>query len=109
MSETNRRITISFLLAFGMTVVARAEEKDDSPRAKKQGQELTKRTESPRKQRPPRKGLSPGQVLVSRFDRTAPQVGDRLPDVAGLDADGKKFNLRSLTGHYTVLTFGCLT
>lgn len=109
MSDTNRWITISFLLAFGMTVVARAQEKDDAPRAKTQSQELTKKTESPKKQRPARKGLSPGQVLVMRFDRTAPQVGDPLPDAAGFDADGKKFNLRSLKGHYTVLTFGCLT
>ncbi len=109
MSDTNCWITISFLLAFGMTVVARAQEKDVPPQAKDQGREQTKKTESPKKPRPARKGLSPGQVLVLRFDRAAPQIGDPLPDAAGLDADGKEFKLRSLKGHYTVLTFGCLT
>ena len=109
MCDTNRWITISFLLALGMTVVAGAQEKDDAPQAKTPGQELTKKTESPKKPRPARTGLSPGQVLVLRFDRTAPQIGDLLPDAAGLDATGKQFKLRSLKGHYTVLTFGCLT
>ena len=109
MFDTNRWITISFLLALGMTIAARAQEKDVSPPAKQQVQEQTEKTESPKKSRPARKGLSPGQRLVLRFDRAAPQIGDPLPDVAGLDADGKEFKLRSLKGHYTVLTFGCLT
>ncbi len=58
----------------------------------------------------PRKhGAEPAQVLEDRFDREAPQVGDLLPDVVGLDAEGNEFPLRDLRGHYTVLTFGCLT
>lgn len=109
MSDTNRWITISFLLVFVMTAVAHAQEKDAPPQAKKQGKELKEKTKSAKKPRPARKGLSPGKVLVLRFDRAAPQIGDPLPDTAGLDADGKEFKLRSLKGHFTVLTFGCLT
>jgi cytochrome oxidase Cu insertion factor (SCO1/SenC/PrrC family) len=38
-----------------------------------------------------------------------PAVGDPLPDVAVYTPDGKPFSTASLRGHYTVLTFGCLT
>lgn len=41
--------------------------------------------------------------------RSAPKIGDSLPEVSAFDADGKEFNLSSLKGHYTVLVFGCLT
>ena len=43
------------------------------------------------------------------FDESAPKVGDPLPDVTAVDADGNEFKLSSLKGHYTVLVFGCLT
>jgi len=47
--------------------------------------------------------------VSSGFERSAPDVGDPLPDVSGYDADGKEFKLSSLKGHYSVLVFGCLT
>ena len=50
-----------------------------------------------------------GRGALANFDRNAPKVGELLPDVAGLDADGKPLRLRSLRGHYSVLVFGCLT
>lgn len=47
--------------------------------------------------------------LNSSFERSAPKVGELLPDIKALDADGKPLELRSLKGHYSVLVFGCLT
>ncbi len=47
--------------------------------------------------------------LQQRFESTSPAVGDRLPDVTLFDSEGKRFPLRQLKGHYTVLVFGCLT
>ena len=39
-----------------------------------------------------------------------PQVGDRLPDVVGIDEAGDEFPLREkLKGKHAVLVFGCLT
>ena len=66
-----------------------------------------KHTASKRRRR--RTGLTAGERLVLRFDRSAPQLGDPLPDVSAHDAQGKQFKLRDVKGHYTVLTFGCLT
>jgi hypothetical protein len=43
------------------------------------------------------------------FERTAPKLGELIPDIAGFDAEGNDFRLRSLKGHYSVLVFGCLT
>ncbi len=54
-------------------------------------------------------GLRPAELVARRFDRTAPQIGDLLPDLTALDTDGNEVPLRNLTGQYTVLTFGCLT
>jgi len=45
----------------------------------------------------------------ANFERTAPKVGEALPDVTGYDAEGKEFKLSRLKGSYTVLVFGCLT
>ena len=45
----------------------------------------------------------------ANFERTAPKVGDVLPDVSGYDAEGREFKLSSLKGNYSVLVFGCLT
>jgi peroxiredoxin len=47
--------------------------------------------------------------LNGSFEQSAPKVGELLPDVSALDADGKPLELRSLKGHYSVLVFGCLT
>ena len=43
------------------------------------------------------------------FLKARPAVGDPLPDVTVYTPDGKEFSTKSLRGHYSVLTFGCLT
>lgn len=43
------------------------------------------------------------------FVKERPTVGDSLPDLAVYDPNGKVVRTSSLRGHYTVLTFGCLT
>ncbi len=43
------------------------------------------------------------------FARAKPAVGDALPELVVYDPDGKEVKTASLRGHYTVLTFGCLT
>ena len=45
----------------------------------------------------------------ANFERTAPKVGEALPEASGYDAEGKGFKLSSLKGSYSVLVFGCLT
>ncbi len=45
----------------------------------------------------------------ANFERTAPEVGEALPDASGYDAEGKEFKLSRLKGSYSVLVFGCLT
>ncbi len=52
---------------------------------------------------------SPGAQMVREFERTAPRVGDALPDVAVWDDQGRPVDLGTLKGDYTVLVFGCLT
>ncbi len=45
-----------------------------------------------------------------RFEETAPNVGEAVPDVALYDESGKEQKLREIVrGHYTVLVLGCLT
>lgn len=43
------------------------------------------------------------------FVKEKPAVGDPFPDLVVYDPDGKEVKTASLRGHYTVLTFGCLT
>ena len=43
------------------------------------------------------------------FLKEKPLVGDQLPDLTVYTPDGKEFKTADLRGHYTVLTFGCLT
>lgn len=43
------------------------------------------------------------------FMKTPPLIGDPLPEVEVFDLDGKPFSTASMKGHYSVLTFGCLT
>ncbi len=43
------------------------------------------------------------------FMTAPPLIGETLPSVVVYSADGKPFDTASLRGHYTVLTFGCLT
>ncbi len=38
-----------------------------------------------------------------------PAIGDAFPDLTVYDPDGKEFKTSQLRGHYSVLTFGCLT
>ena len=99
MFDPKRAIGITFLLMLGISAPVWAQEdtaKESAPPATA-------------KKKRPRTSLSAGEELVRRFDRSAPQLGDLVPDVSGFDADGKKFSLRSLKGSYAVLTFGCLT
>ncbi len=49
------------------------------------------------------------QEREKEFMTTPPLVGEVMPSVEIFSADGKPFNTDSLRGHYTVLTFGCLT
>ena len=43
------------------------------------------------------------------FLKAKPLIGDALPDVTIYSPDGSPFHTGDLRGHYTVLTFGCLT
>ena len=43
------------------------------------------------------------------FVQDRPTIGDPLPDLTVYSPDGKEFKTSELRGHYTVLTFGCLT
>ncbi|HEX5272384.1 MAG TPA: hypothetical protein VFW33_17930 [Gemmataceae bacterium] len=44
-----------------------------------------------------------------QFAKAKPAVGDPLPELVVYDPDGKEVKTAGLRGHYTVLTFGCLT
>lgn len=43
------------------------------------------------------------------FLKEKPLVGEMLPDLTVYSPDGKEVKTSELRGHYTVLTFGCLT
>jgi len=43
------------------------------------------------------------------FVKEKPAVGDTIPDLTVYDPSGKEVKTSDLRGHYTVLTFGCLT
>lgn len=52
------------------------------------------------------------QSMVERekeFLQAKPLIGNELPDVTVYSPDGTPFHTADLRGHYTVLTFGCLT
>jgi cytochrome oxidase Cu insertion factor (SCO1/SenC/PrrC family) len=49
------------------------------------------------------------KVNEDEFLKEAPGVGDKLPDVTVYSPTGTEFKTADLRGHYTVLTFGCLT
>jgi cytochrome oxidase Cu insertion factor (SCO1/SenC/PrrC family) len=58
----------------------------------------------------------PNQALAQQrrrdeaaFVKERPAVGEVLPNVTVYDVDGQKVETAGLRGHYTVLTFGCLT
>jgi cytochrome oxidase Cu insertion factor (SCO1/SenC/PrrC family) len=52
-----------------------------------------------------------GQRKMSEeeFAKAKPAVGDVIPDVTVYDSAGREVKTSRLRGHYTVLTFGCLT
>jgi len=50
-----------------------------------------------------------GRKKDEDFVVARPCAGDPLPEVTVFSPDGKEFKTSSLRGHYTVLTFGCLT
>ncbi len=52
---------------------------------------------------------SPARSMMASFDRNAPGVGEPVPDIDVLDAQGNPFPLRRLKDNYSVLVFGCLT
>ena len=57
-------------------------------------------------------GVEAQQRLQEReeeFLKTKPLIDDPLPDVSIYSIEGKPFKTADLRGHYTVLTFGCLT
>ena len=43
------------------------------------------------------------------FLRSKPLMGDKLPDLTVYAPDGTPLQTSEMRGHYTVLTFGCLT
>jgi cytochrome oxidase Cu insertion factor (SCO1/SenC/PrrC family) len=50
-----------------------------------------------------------GRRDEAAFTRQRPAISDALPDVTVYDVEGREVKTSSLRGHYTVLTFGCLT
>jgi hypothetical protein len=54
-------------------------------------------------------GETPRQQLIQTFEQRSPAVGSPLPELSLLDANGAKFPMSALRGHYSVLVFGCLT
>lgn len=56
--------------------------------------------------------VEPGQAYAPPIQRfsVAPKVGEPLPDLTIVAADGSPVNLREVAReHYTVLVLGCLT
>jgi cytochrome oxidase Cu insertion factor (SCO1/SenC/PrrC family) len=45
----------------------------------------------------------------AQFVKERPAVGETVPDVTVYDIQGQPLKTSSLRGHYSVLTFGCLT
>ena len=50
-----------------------------------------------------------GRRNEADFVKQKPAVGEVIPDVTVYDSAGRELKTSSLRGHYTVLTFGCLT
>ena len=51
----------------------------------------------------------PKEQREEDFLKGKPAVGDVIPDLTVYTPDGKEVKTGDLRGHYTVLTFGCLT
>jgi cytochrome oxidase Cu insertion factor (SCO1/SenC/PrrC family) len=59
-------------------------------------------------QRPAAKNRA-AKAREAAFLQESPKAGEALPDVTVYDVEGREVKTSSLRGHYTVLTFGCLT
>ncbi len=55
------------------------------------------------------RGSRPGTGGASTLERAGLEVGQTLPGLTIVDADGQPFPLARLRGRYSVLVFGCLT
>ena len=55
------------------------------------------------------RGSRPGTGGSSTLERAGLEVGQTLPELTIVDADGQPFPLARLRGRYSVLVFGCLT
>jgi hypothetical protein len=55
------------------------------------------------------RGSRPGTDGAATLERAGLEVGQTLPELTILDADGQSFPLARLRGRYSVLVFGCLT
>ena len=59
---------------------------------------------------PAQSQVNPRQRITDRFETSAPDIGEQLPDLTVFDADGKELRLRKLLQeHFTVIVLGCLT
>ena len=47
--------------------------------------------------------------VIKNFEKQAPKIGAKLPELKLFDENGITFDTNSLKGNYTVLVFGCLT
>lgn len=54
-------------------------------------------------------GAQRNQDKEEDFVKAKPAVGDPLAELTVYTPDGQPFKTSDLRGHYTVLTFGCLT
>ena len=55
------------------------------------------------------RGSRPGTDGASTLERAGLEIGQTLPELTIVDADGQPFPLARLRGRYSVLVFGCLT
>ena len=53
--------------------------------------------------------LASSRSAINNFEKQAPKIGSKLPELKVFDENGMNFNTSSLIGNYTVLVFGCLT
>lgn len=55
-------------------------------------------------------GMGMGAAMDIRFNEIVPGIGEQIPDVTIIDDQGNPVSMRELvSGHYSVVTLGCLT
>ena len=53
---------------------------------------------------------NPRERAIQRFEASAPEIGEQMPDLVIHDRTGEELRLRELLqGRFTVLVLGCLT